>query len=105
MDRGAKTVAFDREAPAGAADGLLQLSRLAQRPSGSRGNQKLHQPLPGELLEATEDDGALEMLLQMSKDRRLHWANLEAHLNRDGLLEAAVGDEGLGSKQKRPHLH
>ena len=42
MDRGAKTVAFDKEAPAGAADGLLQVSRLAERPSGSRGDQKLH---------------------------------------------------------------
>ena len=104
MDRGAKTVASDKGAPAGAADGLLQLSRLAQRSSGSRGNQKLHQPLPGGLLEATEDDGAPEMLMRMSKDRRLHWANLEAHLNRDGLLEAAVDDEELELKQKRPHL-
>ena len=104
MDRGAKTVAFDKGAPAGAADGLLQLSRLAERPLGSRGDQKLHQLLPDGLLEASEGDGALEMLMRMLKDRRLHWANLEAHLNRDGLLEAAVDDEELGLEWKRSHL-
>ena len=65
----------------------------------------LHRHLhPEGLLEASEDDGALETLLQMRMHFHLWAASQGTHPSHGELLEVARGDEELELKQECSHL-